>query len=96
MLVSFRVHIFQFFANFRDSVSDFTSDYKIDGTDGNFESAASHMHPHSGTYNPNGCKYIGFHFIHTTQYVLSEMSFDYSIFKFQRTFYQFSYQVQKD
>lgn len=31
----------------RDSISDFTSDYKIDG-DNNFESAASNMHHHSG------------------------------------------------
>lgn len=32
----------------RDSISDYTSDYKIDGSDGNFESGGSHAHGTSG------------------------------------------------
>lgn len=36
--------------HFRDSVSDFTSDYKIDGQDGNFENVASNV-PHTSGKN---------------------------------------------
>lgn len=36
--------------HYRDSVSDFTSEYKIDGQDGNFDNIASSM-PHTSGKN---------------------------------------------
>lgn len=50
----------------RDSVSDFTSDYKIDGHDGNFENHASNI-PHTSG------KKSHFDFLHFTCHVLSSV-----------------------
>lgn len=38
------------FSSYRDSVSDFTSDYKLDGQDGNFENIGSNV-PHTSGKN---------------------------------------------